>query len=186
MSQTQDRRPSTRSAIDIAGGLFLLAIAAVGYIGGFNLPVGQLSGIGSGLLPKALAFLIAVFGIVLIAQGLLGQGPALERWAIRGPFFVLGAVVLFALTVRWGGLVVAGPLAVIMAALASEETRPAEIVIFAVTMTLISGLMFKELLNLPIPFDPLGVIPSWLFHAYLAAKNGIAASFVALKDLFTR
>src|SRR5262245_50267454 len=61
MSQIPDRRPSTRSAIDIAGGLFLLAIAAVGYIGGFNLPVGRLSGIGSGLLPKTLAFLIAVF-----------------------------------------------------------------------------------------------------------------------------
>ena len=72
MSQAPDRRPSTRSAIDIAGGLFLLGIAAVGYIGGFSLPVGHLSGIGSGLLPKTLAFLIAVFGILLIGHGLLG------------------------------------------------------------------------------------------------------------------
>jgi putative tricarboxylic transport membrane protein len=186
MSQAPNGRPSTRSAIDIAGGLFLLAIAAVGYIGGFSLPVGHLSGIGSGLLPKTLAFLIAAFGILLIVHGLVGAGPALEGWAIRGPFFVLGAVVLFALTIRWGGLVVAGPLAVVMSALASEETRPTEITVFAVAMTLLSGLLFKELLNLPIPFDPLGLLPGWLFHAYLAAKDGIAGSFAALKDLFTR
>jgi hypothetical protein len=73
-----------------------------------------------------------------------------------------------------------------MSALASEETRPTEITVFAVAMTLLSGLLFKELLNLPIPFDPLGLLPGWLFHAYLAAKDGIAGSFAALKDLFTR
>jgi putative tricarboxylic transport membrane protein len=186
MSQSPDRRPSARSAIDIAGGLFLLAIAALGYLGGFNLPVGHLSGIGSGLLPKTLAFLVATFGILLIVQGLFGEGPALERWAIRGPFFVIGAVVLFALTIRWGGLIVAGPLAVIMASLGSDETRPTEIAVFAVALTLLSGLLFKELLNLPIPFDPLGLIPSFLSYAYAGAKEGIAGFFVALKGALTR
>ena len=186
MSQSPNRRPTTRSAIDIAGGLFLLAIAAVGYIGGFNLPVGHLSGIGSGLLPKTLAVLVAAFGIMLIVQGLFGTGPALERWAIRGPFFVLGAVVLFALTIRWGGLIVAGPLAVIMAALGSDETRPMEIAIFAVALTLLSGLMFKELLNLPIPFDPLGLIPDSLSRVYAVGKEGLAGFFAALKGALTR
>jgi putative tricarboxylic transport membrane protein len=186
MSQSPNRRPSARSAIDIAGGLFLLAIAALGYLGGFNLPVGHLSGIGSGLLPKTLAFLVATFGILLIVQGLFGEGPALERWAIRGPFFVIGAVVLFALTIRWGGLIVAGPLAVIMASLGSDETRPTEIAVFAVALTLLSGLLFKELLNLPIPFDPLGLIPSFLSYAYAGAKEGIAGFFVALKGALMR
>jgi putative tricarboxylic transport membrane protein len=186
MSQTPNRGPSKRSAIDIAGGLFLLAIAAIGYIGGFNLPVGHLSGIGSGLLPKTLAVLVAAFGILLILQGLFGPGPALERWAIRGPFFVLGAVVLFALTIRWGGLIVAGPLAVLVSSLGSSETRPTEVAIFAVTLTLLSGLLFKELLNLPIPFDPLGLIPSSLFQAYIGAKDGLAGLFAALKGAVTR
>ena len=174
MADPPNRRASIRSPLDIAGGLFLLAIAATGYIGGFDLPIGHLSGIGSGLLPKTLAVLIAAFGIYLILQGLLAPGPALERWAIRGPFFVLGAVVLFALTVRPLGLIVAGPLAVIMSALASNDTRPAEIAIFAIGLTLLSGLMFKELLSLPIPFDPLGLIPSSLAHAYAGLKEGFA------------
>src|SRR5262245_66457744 len=101
MSQVPQRGPSRRSAIDIAGGLFLLAIAAIGYIGGFNLPVGHLSGIGSGLLPKTLAVLVAAFGILLIVQGLFVPGPALQRWAIRRPVLALGAVLLFCRTVRW-------------------------------------------------------------------------------------
>ena len=134
----------------------------------------------------ALAVLVAAFGIILIVQGLFGAGPALERWAIRGPFFVLGAVVLFALTIRWGGLLVAGPLAVIMAALGSDETKPTEIAIFAVALTLLSGLLFKELLNLPIPFDPLGLIPNFLSHAYAGGKEGLADFFAALKGALTR
>jgi hypothetical protein len=55
-----------------------------------------------------------------------------------------------------------------------------------VALTLLSGLLFKELLNLPIPFDPLGLIPSWLFHAYLGVKAGLAGLFATLRDLFTR
>jgi len=95
-------------------------------------------------------------------------------------------MVLFALTIRWGGLIVAGPLAVIMAALGSDETRPMEIAIFAVALTLLSGLMFKELLNLPIPFDPLGLIPDSLSHVYAVGKEGLAGFFAALKGALTR
>jgi putative tricarboxylic transport membrane protein len=186
MSEAPHRRPSRRSPVDIAGGLFMLMIAALGYIGGFNLPVGYLSGIGSGLLPKTLAVLVAAFGILLIVQGLLGTGPALERWAIRGPLFVLGAVILFALTIRSLGLIVAGPLAVIMSSLASRETRPLEIAVFAVALTLLSGLLFKELLSLPIPFDPLGIVPSWLSNAYVGVKQGIARLLATLKYVFVR
>src|SRR6185503_5601721 len=57
-----------RSPLDFAGGLFLIGIDAVGYIGGFSLPFGQLSGIGSGLMPRVVAVLVAAFGIVLILQ----------------------------------------------------------------------------------------------------------------------
>jgi hypothetical protein len=73
-----------------------------------------------------------------------------------------------------------------MSSLGSKETRPSEIAVFSVALTLLSGLLFKELLNLPIPFDPLGLIPSWLFHAYLGVKAGLAGLFATLRDLFTR
>ena len=127
-----------RSPHDLAGGLFLLGLAAVGFIGGFNLPFGQLSGIGSGLMPKVVAALVAAFGLLLVAQGLVLDGDRLERWHLRGPVFVLGAVLMFAATIRGAtlsfaglvltipplGLVVAGPLAVIFSSLADRAHAP--------------------------------------------------------------
>jgi hypothetical protein len=154
-----------KSPHDLAGGLFLLGLAAVGFIGGFNLPFGQLSGIGSGLMPKVVAVLVAAFGLLLVAQGLVLDGDRLERWHLRGPVFVLGAVLLFAATIRGAtlsfaglsltipplGLAVAGPLAVIFSSLADRETRLVEILPFAVAITAASIFLFKYLLRLPIP-----------------------------------
>ena len=176
----------TRSSLDIGGGLFLLGLAIVGYVGGFSLPFGQLSGIGSGLLPKVVALLVAAFGVALLVQGFLSDGDKLDQWAIRGPIFVLSGVIVFAFTIRPLGLVVAGPLAVIVSALADKDTRPVEVAILALALTVASGLMFKELLSLPIPFDPRGLIPEPVFHAYVGLKSGVAALFAGLKAIISR
>lgn len=196
-----------KSPFDLAGGLFLLALAGLGLAGGFNLPSGTLSGIGSGLMPRVVAIMVGAFGVLLIVQALFYEGDHLDRWHVRGPVFVLGAVLVFAMLVRGStlnfggvfgipllasvklpqlGLIVAGPLAVIVSSFASKETRPLEIVVFAVVMTLACGLLFKELLNLPIPFDPAGVIPDPVFRAYLGAKAAIASAFGVVKNLFVR
>jgi hypothetical protein len=177
---------SLKSPLDFAGGLFLLALAAVGYAGAFTLPIGHLSGIGSGLMPKTVAVLVAAFGAMLVIQGLFADGDRLEQWAVRGPIFVLGGVLVFAFTIRSWGLVVAGPLAFLVAALADRDTKPVEVVVMAVAMTLICGLLFKEMLNLPIPFDPAGLIPDPVFRAYVDLKAGIASAFSGVKAMFSR
>jgi putative tricarboxylic transport membrane protein len=174
-----------RLPLDFAGGLFLIGLAIVGFLGGFSLPFGQLSGIGSGLMPKTVAVLIAAFGIVLFAQSLFADGDRLQAWAIRGPIFVLGGVLVFATTIRPWGLVVAGPLAVLVSSLADRDTRPAEIAALAVALTILSGLLFKEMLNLPIPFDPRGLIPEFVVDAYVGAKTGIAHALVAFKAMLS-
>ena len=42
----------------------------------------------------------ARFGVLLIVQALLFEGDRLERWHLRGPVFVLGAVLVFAMVIR--------------------------------------------------------------------------------------
>jgi hypothetical protein len=201
------RNGLVRSPFDLAGGLFLIALGALGFAGGFNLPTGTLSGIGSGLLPKVVAILVGAFGLLLIAQALVFEGDSLERWHLRGPIFVLGAVLIFAVLIRGStltlggiagipllasakvpplGLVVAGPLAVIFSSFADKDTRLGEVVVFGVVMTLLCGLLFKELLNLPIPFDPAGLIPEPVSHAYAGVKSGIVQGFLAIKNLIVR
>jgi hypothetical protein len=208
MSQAPQTGPrgSVKSPLDLAGGLFLLALAVIGFAGAFNLPTGTLSGIGSGLLPKTLAVLIACFGLLLIMHAFLYEGDRLEQWHLRGPLFVLGGVVVFALLIRVSelhfggilgipllatvklpglGLIAAGPLSVIISAFADRTTRPVEIVVYSVIITLLSGLLFKEFLNLPIPFDPVGLIPAPIDSAYEEARSAILHGLSAVKNLFT-
>jgi len=196
-----------KSPFDLAGGVFLLALAALGLAGGFNLPTGTLSGIGSGLMPRVVAILVGAFGVLLIVQAVFLEGDRLERWHLRGPVFVLGAVLVFAIVVRGStlnfggvpgipllatvripalGLVVAGPLAVVISSLAAKDTRPLEVMVFAVVMTLLCGILFKEMLNLPIPFDPAGLIPEPIYRTYVGAKSAIAQAFGIVKNLFVR
>lgn len=201
------RNGLVRSPFDLAGGLFLIGLGAIGFAGAFNLPTGTLSGIGSGLLPKVVAILVAAFGVLLVVQALIFDGDRLERWHLRGPVFVLGAVLIFATVIRGStlslggfagipllgsvkvpslGLIVAGPLAVVFSAFADKDTRLLEVVVFGVVMTLICALLFKELLNLPIPFDPAGLIPDLISHAYAGLKSGIGQVFTGIKNLFVR
>ncbi len=159
-SAVEERPPGIiKSPLDFGGGLFLLAIAVVGYIGAFNLPFGHMNSIGSGLLPKSVAVLVGVFGLAIALQGLFVQGDKLEAWGIRGLVFVLGAVLVFALCIRTFGLAVAGPLCVIVAGMADRDTRPLELVIFSLIMTALCIGLFKFLLRLPIPIFPPGYGP---------------------------
>lgn len=196
-----------KSPLDFAGGIFLLALAALGFAGGFNLPFGTLSGIGSGLMPKVVATLVGAFGVLLLLQSFVWDGDRLERWHVRGPVFVLGAVLVFAIFIRGStltlggfaglpllgplkvpplGLIVAGPLAVMFSSLAAKDTRPLEVVIFAAVMTLLCGLLFKEMLSLPIPFDPAGLIPESVTHVYAGAKSALGQVFGSIKKLIVR
>lgn len=200
-------RGPVRSPLDFAGGIFLLAIAALGFAGAFTLPFGTLSGIGSGLVPKVVATLVAAFGVLILLQALVWDGDHLERWHLRGPAFVLGAVLVFAVFIRGStltlggfaglpelasvkvpplGLIVAGPLAVMFSSLADKDTRPVEVVVFAVIMTLVCGILFKEMLSLPIPFDPAGLIPEPLAHVYAGAKSVLGQIFGSIQKLIVR
>jgi putative tricarboxylic transport membrane protein len=196
-----------KSPFDLGGGLFLIGLAALGLAGGFDLPTGTLSAIGSGFMPRVVSILVAAFGVLLVVQALLYEGDSLERWHLRGPVFVLGSVLVFALVIRGStlniggalgipvlatfhipqlGLLVGGPLAVVISSFASSETRPLEIVVFAVVMTVLSGLLFKEMLGLPIPFDPAGLIPEPVNNAYAGVKSAIAQAFNLVRSAFGR
>jgi hypothetical protein len=139
---------------EVLAGLFLLVSAAVGYYAAFPLDAGSMSGVGSGLMPKAVAVLLAAFGIYLVIVGLTGTHERVEGFSLRGTIFVLGAIMAFAATVRPLGLLVAGPLSMLLSSMADPDTRPMEIIVFTACMTVGCYLLFKVVLNLPIPVLP--------------------------------
>lgn len=139
---------------DFVGGLVVIAIAAFGFWQASDLPMGTLGGMGPGMLPRGLAVVLALLGALLMLDAMLEPGALHERWSIRAPVLVLGAVVAFGLAVRPLGLVVAGPLAIVISAFASDEVRWGETLVFGALMTIFCIGLFKFALGLPIPLAP--------------------------------
>lgn len=210
-----------RSPQDFAAGLLLIAMAAFAVYASADLDAGSLAAIGPGMLPRSVAIIVGLFGVAIAGGALLADGPRLERWSFRGPFFVLGAVLVFAATIRglwidalgarlglavlagaiawfaaprllpglvsqgaaigrsmiaiaaaglvvvlatwivppamsWqapipGGLIVAGPLVVLISGFAEPELRWRELLIFTVVMNAFCIGLFRYALSLPIP-----------------------------------
>ena len=101
---------------------------------------------GPAMLPRWLAIGVGLSGLALLAFAFIKEGDALERWSLRGPVFVIGAILAFALTIRpfsFGaglatpglGLLFAGPLAIIIGGYATPEARLRDLVILALSLT---------------------------------------------------
>ena len=137
---------------DFLGGLVIIAVAALAYWLARNLPAGAGGGMGPGTLPKGLALLLGGLGVALLFNSV--NSERLARLSIRGPLFVLGALVVFGLAVRPLGLAVAGPFAIAAAAFSSSEVRWRETLLFGLLMTAFCIGLFKFALGLPIPLAP--------------------------------
>jgi hypothetical protein len=146
-----ERRRVIRAPQNLVAGLALLAIALIAFVGAGELGSGRFYAVGPALLPRAVATLIAILGVGLLVGSLLKDGEPLGRWPLRGPLFIFLAVAAFALTIRTVGLAVAGPLVAMISGAASPETRPRELILFALLVTALSIGLFRYVLNLPIP-----------------------------------
>lgn len=143
-----------KSPQDYAAGMFIIVIATVGIVGSLGLNFRTSTGVGPGMMPRATGLILVALGLILIINSLFVRGPKLERWSIRGIIFVLGSALIFAWTIRPLGLIVAGPLAVIVSAFADRGTRWLEVCIFAAVMTFACIALFSWGLKLPIPIWP--------------------------------
>src|SRR5262245_5616782 len=109
---------------------------------------------GPGMLPKSLAVLFGLLGALLVLDSFLETGLPLEPWSIRGPVLVALAIVAFGLAVRPLGLVVAGPVAIVIAAFASDEVRWVETIVVGVLVTAVWGGLFQVWPGVPVPLAP--------------------------------
>jgi hypothetical protein len=155
-SPSGSRAKGLQNPQDAAAGLFLIAVAAFALWQGSDLPLGTLRAMGAGMLPTSLAVIVGGLGLLLVVLAFITEGPALERWGLRGPFFILGSVVVFALLIRTAGLAVAGPVSMLISCFATDEVRWKEAVIFSVAMTAFCVVLFKVILGLPIPVFQFG------------------------------
>jgi len=167
-TKTSDHKGALRFKVrgprDFYGGLALIALAIVAiYLAG-DLPGTHGFAFGPGTAPRLFAGLLAAVGALVALTGLFVDGPPIESYAIRGPAWVILAILAFAGMIRGInlGLVSIPPLglvpstfaAFIVSIFGSTEMRWLESLIAAVVMTAFCVGLFVYLLQLPFQLWP--------------------------------
>ena len=139
---------------EFVAGILLLALAAFVAVFGQSLQVGTAYRMGPGYVPLLLAWLIAGIGVLLCATAFGRSAQPLSRWSGRPILLVLGAMVVFALTIERAGLLVASLLAVVLAGLAAPRPRWPGLIALAVSLAAFVCLLFPLALQLPLKVWP--------------------------------
>jgi putative tricarboxylic transport membrane protein len=155
---------SVRGPRDFWGGIVLIALAILAIWASRDLPGQRGFAFGPGTAPRLFAGMLAFIGAAVAVGGLFVEGPAIEKYKIRGPLLVIIAILLFAALIRPFGLVVASYVVFIVSIMGSTEMRWIESVIAAAVMTLFCVLLFVYLLNLPFQLWPQSNAPTILWN----------------------
>jgi len=143
-----------RDPRDYYGGLVLLGVAMFALWASSDLPGMRGFAFGPGTAPRLFAMILGLLGIGVMLVGLLSEGPGLERYGIRGPVLITASTLIFAMTIRHFGLVIASYVSIVLASFATDEVRPLETLVWAAVLTAFCALLFPIGLNLPIPLWP--------------------------------
>lgn len=170
----------------LAGGLVLIAFALFALWAMRDLDSGSLRQIGSGGLPRAVAILLGLLGVVIAVYGWRSETARFVGPAVRPVVMILLAIFVFTATIRplalgpvttpGLGLVGAGPLTVFVAGFAERERNWLDLAILATGLTAFCMLLFGDALGLPIPAMPIALLdwfPGWQQRAVLRLLAGI-------------
>jgi putative tricarboxylic transport membrane protein len=168
-SEPQGRGSFIRGPRDFYGGLVLVGVALFAYWASYELPGMRGFAFGPGTAPRMFAVVLGLLGLAVAVTGVLVKGPSIERFYVRGPFFISLSVVLFAWMVRPLGLVIASFLSILAAAGATPEARPLETIIWGALLTAFCCFLFPYALNLPMQMWP----NSWDLASILKGLSSI-------------
>jgi hypothetical protein len=133
----------------IAFGLFF-AVFATRY------DFGTAQRMGPAYFPIVLGGLLVLVGVLVALTGLgrAGEGGKVEKFHFAEMAWVLGAVVIYAVILRWAGVLVSMFALIVISSFASHEFRWKEAFILSIVMAVITYVVFILGLKLTIPVLP--------------------------------
>ena len=157
-----------RGPQDFYGGLALIGLAIVAIMATGDLPGQHGFAFGQGTAPRMFATLLAVVGAIVALTGLFIEGEPIGHFAVKGPAYVLVAILAFAgmirgidlrmigipFTIPSLGLVLSTFAAFLVSIMGSSEFRWVESVVAAAAMTAFCIGLFVYLLQLPFQLWP--------------------------------
>ena len=120
----------------------------------YEYPMGTGSRMGPGYFPYVLGIMMGVLGLVIIVQAWISEGGPVAKFAWKPLFWVLGAFIVFGLTAKWAGLVVAIVLLVVISSYGGHEHKWKEAIISSAILAVCSVGVFVYGLKLPFPIWP--------------------------------
>ena len=117
-------------------------------------PMGTASRMGAGYFPFVLGIVMGVLGLLILVQALLTKGGPISKFAWRPLVWVLSAFVIFGLTAKLLGLVIAILLLVVISSYGGHEHRWKEAIISSIILAASSIGVFVYGLKLPFPIWP--------------------------------
>jgi hypothetical protein len=135
---------------DFWSGVMLIVIGGGTIIIARNYQFGSSLRMGPGYFPTVLGALLVMFGVYFIIQGLRTGAEKLEAsWSLRALIILPLALVLFGLLIDRAGFVPALLALIIGSAAASTQSKPIEVVLFAIFLTAMCVIVFVWALGLP-------------------------------------
>jgi Tripartite tricarboxylate transporter TctB family len=146
---------------EVAFGAFLIALAGVAFLATRNLNVGTAADMGPGFVPRALAWFVLGFGVTFCVTGLLKSAVPLPEPAWRPLAAILGAIAVFAVLFKALGLVAACLGSVLVAGTATGPVRWGRLVLLGPLLAAFSSLLFVKGLGLPFKIWPTFLTTYW-------------------------
>ncbi len=155
-----------RAPQDYYGGIILMMLAVLALIASADLPGQRGFAFGPGTAPRLFAIVLFGLSLAVTIVGVTTRGPVIEKYRLRGPLWVLCAIVLFAIIIRPIGLIIASFLTWMISIFGSAEMRWVESLIASAAMTIFCVLIFVYLLNLPFQLWPQPNAPALLAQQF--------------------
>ena len=144
---------------DFVGGLALMFIALFALWASRDLQGMHGFSFGAGTAPRMFAGLLLALGFGVMIVGVIADGPPMQKYHWRGPFFVSLAILAFALAIRPLGLVISAFVSFMVAALGTPETKWGEAAVVGICLTIGCSLLFPYALGLPFQLFPRFLMP---------------------------
>lgn len=146
-------RMKNKDMHDIVGGLALVALGSFAALYAQKYEFGDLNRMGPGYFPVALGVILALLGLLIAIPAFKRKGEPIEvKWKTFA--LVLGSIVVFALSLKVLGLIVATALSVVVSSLADNDTTWKGRLLLAVGVAAVTYLVFGFALGMVLPAWP--------------------------------
>lgn len=115
-----------------AFGTYTVTVAALRY------PIGSAFQMGPGFFPLIVGTVLILFGAILMGRSVVTEGDAIPRFRIRPLIGILIAVLAFAATIEWCGIVVASCALVMLCRAGGWSFSWRESLVLSVALTALS------------------------------------------------